>query len=177
MQLPQKPEKRTSLVVQWLGVCLLMQGTQAQSPAEEDSIPQGTVTMEACVPWSLGATTTESHALRLLKPGCSSTRICNRRSHHNEKLGTATRAGPAHHNQRRLVQSNKGPTAKINKECSHTEKRTTIQPSSSLLGIYLRKTKTRLYKDVSQHYSQKPRHGNKLSVCQWMNKQRCGTCV
>ena len=38
MELPQKTEKRTSLVVQWLGVCLPIQGTQVQSPVQEDSL-------------------------------------------------------------------------------------------------------------------------------------------
>ena len=44
-----------------------------------------------------------------------------------------------------------------------------------LLGIYLKKNKTLLEKDIctpimSQYYLQKPRYGNNLSVCQWMNK-------
>ena len=46
----QKTTYWTSLVVQWLGVCLLMQGTQVRSPVREDPMCVGAAktTTEAC---------------------------------------------------------------------------------------------------------------------------------
>ena len=94
---------RTSLVVQWLRICLPMQGTRVQSPVREDPTCHGaTKPMHhnywACAPQllkpvhpraripqllSLLAATTEAWCLEPLP--------CNKRSHHNEK--------PAHCNK------------------------------------------------------------------------------
>ena len=59
---------RTSLVVQWIGLCLPMQGTGVRSLVQED-------------PTCLGAT----KPMQLLKSVCLESVLYNERSHLNEK--------------------------------------------------------------------------------------------
>ena len=75
----------TSLVDQWLGIHLPMQGTWVQSLVREDSTSWGVAkpvphnywadTPRACVPQLL--------SLQLLKPVSPRALLCNKRSHHN----------------------------------------------------------------------------------------------
>ena len=67
----------TSLVVQWLRICLPMQGTQVRALVRED-------------PTCHGATKPMRHNYwprepQLLKPAHLEPMLCNKRSHHNEK--------------------------------------------------------------------------------------------
>ena len=74
---------RTSLVAQWLRICLPMQGTQVWSLVLEDPTCRGATkpvchNYWACMP-------------QLLKPMCLEPVLCKERSHCNEK--------PTHHNE------------------------------------------------------------------------------
>ena len=85
-----KKTQRTSLVVQWLRICLPMQGTRVQSLVWEDSTCCGTTkpvhhNYWACAPepachnyWAC--------VPQLLKLVCLEPMLCNKTSHHNEKL-------------------------------------------------------------------------------------------
>ena len=85
----------TSLVVQWLRICLPMQGTQVWALVREDPTCHGATkpvrhNYQAC------ALEPTSHNYwpclpQLLKPVCLEPVLRNKRSHHNEK--------PTHHNE------------------------------------------------------------------------------
>ena len=73
----------TSLVVQWLRICLPIQGTRVRPLVRED-------------PTCRRATKPATHNYwarvpQLLKPACLEPMLCNKRSHRNEK--------PVHHNE------------------------------------------------------------------------------
>ena len=90
-----------SLVVQWLRICLAMQGTQVLSLVLEDL---------TC----LGATKPVCHSCRArtLEPV-----LCNKRSHCNKRAAHHTqRADPAHHNYRNAHASNEN-RVQPNREC------------------------------------------------------------
>ena len=85
----------TSLVAQWLRICLPMQGTRVRSLVQEDpTCRRATKPMHhnywAC---ALGPACCNYWAcmLQLLKPVCLEPMFHNKRSHHNEK--------PIHHNE------------------------------------------------------------------------------
>ena len=90
----------TSLVVQWLRICLPVQGTQVQSLVRED-------------PTCCGATKPVRHnywacMLQLLRPACLDPMLHNKRSHCNEK--------PVHRNQGKPMRSSEDTKQpKINK--------------------------------------------------------------
>ena len=74
---PWKFKGRTSLVVQWLRICLPMQGTRVQSLVQEDPTCHRTTkpvchNYWACMP-------------QLLKPVLLEPMLHNKRNHHNEK--------------------------------------------------------------------------------------------
>ena len=71
----------TSLVAQWLRICLTMQGTQVQALAWEDPTCRGAT--KPCVPQllSLRATTTEACEPQLLSPSATTTEACAPRAH------------------------------------------------------------------------------------------------
>ena len=85
--LPCKTSKRqrtgTSLVAQWLKICLPMQGTQVRAPVREDPICHGAMKPVHHNCWA--------HVPQLLKPVHLKPVFCNKRSHRNEK--------PEHHNE------------------------------------------------------------------------------
>ena len=91
----------TSLVVQWLRICLPMQGTQVQSLVQEDPTCHRatkpvhhnywacTLELTSHNYWSLHVLETSSHdywahVLQLLKPGCVEPLIHNKRSHRGD---------------------------------------------------------------------------------------------
>ena len=85
----------TSLVVQWIGICLPMQGTRVQSLVLGDSTWHGATNPVHHDDW-VCALEPESHSywphvLQLLKTTCLEPVLRNKRSHPNEK--------PTHHNQ------------------------------------------------------------------------------
>ena len=61
---------RDFLVVQWIRICLLMQGTWVQSLIWEDLMCHRA---------------TKSMAPQLLNPACLVPELCSKRSHHSEK--------------------------------------------------------------------------------------------
>ena len=85
----------TSLVAQWLRVCLPMQGTRVQALVQEDPTCRG-ATKPVCHNYWACALELVSHNYwacvpQLRKPTCLEPVLCNKRSHHNEK--------PAHRNE------------------------------------------------------------------------------
>ena len=85
----------TSLVAQWLRVCLPMQGTRVRALVWEDPTCHG-ATKPVCHNYWACALGPMSHNCwarmpQLLKPACPEPVFRNKRSHHNEK--------PAHHNE------------------------------------------------------------------------------
>ena len=66
----------TSLVVQWIGICLPMQGTWVRSLVWENSTCLGATKQVRHNSWA--------YLLQLLKPACQEPLLYNVRSHHNE---------------------------------------------------------------------------------------------
>ena len=86
---------RASLVAQWLGVRLPMQGTRVRALVREDPTCHG-ATKPVCHNYGTCALEPVSHDYRacepqLLKPPCLAPVLCNKRSHRNEK--------PVHRNE------------------------------------------------------------------------------
>ena len=86
---------RTSLVAQWLRICLPMQGTWVWALVREDPTSRGATKPMHHNYWAC-ALEPASHnywarVLQLLKPACLAPVLHNKRSHRNEK--------PAHHNE------------------------------------------------------------------------------
>ena len=84
-----KCDTGTSLVAQWLRICLPIQGTQVQSLVREDPTCHG-ATKPVCRNYWACALEPASHnywacVLQLLKPACLEPVLCNKRSHWNEK--------------------------------------------------------------------------------------------
>ena len=98
----KKPVTGTSLVAQWIRICLPMQGTQFWSLVEEDFT---------------GLRATElmhhnyrAHVLWLLKPACLQPVLCNKRSQHSAKpTHRDGRVAPDHYNQGKPKQRNEDP--------------------------------------------------------------------
>ena len=85
----------TSLVAQWLGICLPMQGTRVRALVQEDPTCR-TATKPMCHNYLACPPEPESHSywarvLQLLKPTHLEPVLHNKRSHRNEK--------PSHHNK------------------------------------------------------------------------------
>ena len=72
-------EKRTSLVVEWIGVRLSMQGTRIRSLFREDPTCHGT---------------TKVRVPKLLKPVCLEPHVCSKRSQHMRSLCTPLEGTP-----------------------------------------------------------------------------------
>ena len=88
----------TSLVAQWLRICLSMQGTRVRALVQEDPTCRGATKPVHHNYWAC-ALELMSHNYwasmpQLLKLTCLEPMFCNKRSHHNEK--------PAHRNQEEL---------------------------------------------------------------------------
>ena len=85
----------TSLVAQWLRICLPMQGTQVQSLDREDPTCCGATKPMHHKHWAWALEPVRhnywAHVLQLLKPMRGEPMICNKRSHCNKK--------PVHHNE------------------------------------------------------------------------------
>ena len=62
---------KTSLVVQWLGIHLLEQGTQVWSLVQEDPIPTEAHVPGACAPQQKKPPQWEAHMLQLESSPCS----------------------------------------------------------------------------------------------------------
>ena len=107
---------RTSPVVQWIGICLPMQGTRIQSLVWEDSTCCGTTKPRHQNYWAR-APETSSHNYRayvpqLLKTTCLKPVLWNHRSHHNEK--------PVHHNEEQplFITARESPCAATKTQCN-----------------------------------------------------------
>ena len=103
------PQSWASLVVQWLRICLEMQGTLVRSLVQEDPTCRE-ATKSVChnywacaleptchsnwspVPWSLCSVTKEATAMRTLRPATRSTSLITTR----EKAHTATKTQHSH---------------------------------------------------------------------------------
>ena len=102
-----------SLVVQWLRIWLLMQGTRVRALVQEDHTCRGAIeplrhsywacalqpvshNYWACVPQLLSpcATTTEAHAPQLLKPACLEPVLCNREATTMRSPSAPTKSRP-----------------------------------------------------------------------------------
>ena len=93
----RKIKQGTSLVTQWLRICLPMQGTRVRALVREDPTCRGATkpvhhnywacTLEPTCHnyWSLCATTTEACVPQILKPACLEPMLRNKRSHRSEK--------------------------------------------------------------------------------------------
>ena len=94
-KLTWKVDQGTSLVVQWLRIHLLMQGTWVRALVGEDlTCHRATKPMHHnCWACTLEPASHNYWAPvpQLLKPACLEPVLCNKRSHHNEK--------PVHHNE------------------------------------------------------------------------------
>ena len=90
-----KNASRTSLVVQWLRICLPMQGTQVRALVREDPTCRGAAKPMSHHYWVCALEPAShnywAHVPQLLKPVHLEPVLCNKRSHRNEK--------PAHHNK------------------------------------------------------------------------------
>ena len=118
----QKNECRgTSLVSQWLRICLPMQGTRVRSLVQEDPTCHGATKPVCHNYWAcaLGPTccTYWAWAPQLLKPTCLESVLHNKGSHRNEK--------PAHHNEEKppLTTSRESPHAATKTQCSQKKKK------------------------------------------------------
>ena len=166
-------------MVQWLGIQLLMEGTWVQSLVSKDPTRHGANKPTCHNSW---ASTLEpascnywAHVPQLLKP-----MIHHKRSHHNEQPAQCSWIAPSRGSEGKPVCSNKDPAqpkTKINKEVNVKTKLKTEVPYDSaipLQGIYLRKMKTLVQKDICslcslRHYLQYSRHGINLSIHHYMN--------
>ena len=85
---------RTFLVVQWLRICLSVQGTRVRSLVQEDSTCRGTA----------------RPLHHYWGPRTPEPVLCNKRSHCSEKpTHSSQRVAPACHSERKPVQSNRVP--------------------------------------------------------------------
>ena len=97
---------RASLVVQWLRICLPMQGTRVRALVREDPTCRGATKP---VPQLLSLRS-RAREPRVLKPVCLEPMLCNKMSHHNKKPAHRNKEQPpAHHNQRKPECSNEDP--------------------------------------------------------------------
>ena len=106
----------TSLMAQWLRICLPMQGTRVRSLVREDPTCRGATkamrrNYRACalepVSHKYGA-----HVPQLLKPTHLEPMLCNKRSHRNEK--------PVHRKEEKLplAATRESPCAATKTQCS-----------------------------------------------------------
>ena len=90
-----KTLQRTSLVAQWLRICLPMQGTQVRALVWENPTCRGATKPVTHNYWAWALKPAShnywAHMPQLLKPTRLEPALCNKRSHHSEK--------PAHHNE------------------------------------------------------------------------------
>ena len=85
----------TSLVAQWLGICLPMQGTWVQSLVRPDPMCHGATGPVCHNCWACALEPTSHNywacVPQLLKPACLEPMLHNKRSHRNER--------PMHHSE------------------------------------------------------------------------------
>ena len=106
-QAKPKVHARASLMVQWIRVCLPMQGIQVQSPVQEDPTCHGATKPMSHNYWTCALEPVShnywAHVPQLLKPARLEPMLCNGRSHRNERPAhrskewpplAATREGP-----------------------------------------------------------------------------------
>ena len=88
----------TSLVAQWLRICLPMHGTWVRALVQEDPTCRGATKPVCHNYWACALEPMShdywAHAPQLLKPTCLEPVLCNKRSHRNEKPTTATKSSP-----------------------------------------------------------------------------------
>ena len=120
-KLLSKTVVETSLVVQWIGICLPVQGTRTQSLVQRHSMCYG-ATKPMCHKYWVHALESTSHNCRaqvpqLLKPVCLEPVLCNENSHPSEKLLLATtREKPAPHKYQHRKKRNEWMSLK---NCGH----------------------------------------------------------
>ena len=89
------PSRGTSLVAQWLRICLPMQGTRVRSLVREDTTCRRATKPMCHNYWACALEPMShnywAHVPQLLKPMCLEPVLHNKRSHRNEK--------PAHRNE------------------------------------------------------------------------------
>ena len=100
----QKKILGTSLVAQWLGIRLPMQGTRVRALVREDPTCCGATGPASHNYWA--------HVPQLLKPACLEPVLCNERGHHSEK--------PIHHDEEwpQLAATREGPRTPTKTQCS-----------------------------------------------------------
>ena len=100
---------QTSLVAQWLRICLLMQGTWVRALVREDPTCHGATKPMCHNYWACALEPAShnywAHVLQLLKPVSLESELRNKRSYCNEK--------PAHHNEEKpsLTTTRESPRA------------------------------------------------------------------
>ena len=79
----------TSLVVQWLGICLPTQGKRVRALVQEDPTCSGATKPVRHNHWACALEPTShnygARVSQLLKPACLEPVLCNKRSHRSEK--------------------------------------------------------------------------------------------
>ena len=89
---------RTSLVAQWLRICLPMQGTQVPALVWEDPTCHGATKPVRHNYWACALESAShncrAHAPQLLKPAHLEPMLCNKRSHPMRSPHTATKSSP-----------------------------------------------------------------------------------
>ena len=125
--------------VQWLRICLPMKGIQVQSLVWEDAACHGATKPVRHNYWAC-ALEPASHNYwarvpQLLKPTCLEPMLCNKRSHHNEKLTCRNEEYPPLAATRESPRSKEDPTQpkiKINKINKFIFKKIMMKPVSQL---------------------------------------------
>ena len=97
-----KPQKWTSLVVQWLRICLPMHRTWGWALVREDPTCRGATKPMRHNYWACALEPMShnywAHVLQLLKPARLEPALRNKRGHHNEKPALQRRVAPTCHN-------------------------------------------------------------------------------
>ena len=100
----------TSLVAQWIRICLPIQGTQVRALVREDPTCRGATNPVCHNYWA--------HVLQLLKPARLKPMLHNKRSHRNEK--------PTHHDEEQ-------PLLTATRESSHAATRTQCSQKNKII--------------------------------------------
>ena len=110
----------TSLVAQWLRICLPMQGTWVRALVREDPTWRGTTKPVHHNYWACALESMRCNywacVPQLLKPARLDPVLRNKRSHRNEKPCTATKSSPCSLQLEKACVQQRRPNAAINKQ-------------------------------------------------------------
>ena len=119
MVIIKKSTSRTSLVAQWLRICLPMQGTRVQALVREDPTCRGATkpVRRNYLAWALEPVSHNywAHEPQLLKPAPLEPVLRNKRSHRNEKPAHHTKSSPRSPRLEKARTQQRRPNAAKNK--------------------------------------------------------------